>query len=161
MKEKLKSNYPYEYVGLGGSFDHLHEGHHELLKTAFKVGEKVGIALTTDKLHSEKEKKELIESYEVRKKKLEKFIIQKLGGNNDRFEIMALNDPFGIAITDNNLQAHVSSLETYKVAFKINEIRLELGLNPLTLIIIPLVFNNEGKKISSSEIRKQLVREKK
>ena len=155
MKKKFEMTYPYKYVGLGGSFDHLHEGHKELLKCAFKIGEKVGIALTTNELHSGKTDQEFIESFEIRKRNLKKFIIEILRKEVHQFEIMPLNDPFGIAITDKSLQAHVSSMETYEVAFKINQIRLERGLKPLTIIIIPLVLNQKGQKISSSEIRKQ------
>ncbi|UYP45170.1 Phosphopantetheine adenylyltransferase [Candidatus Lokiarchaeum ossiferum] len=155
---EYKISYPYKYVGLGGSFDHLHEGHHELLKTAFKMGEKVGIALTTNELHFGKEIEELIEPYNIRKEHLEDFIINKLGKKKEEFVIMPLKDPFGVAITDENLQAHVSSLETYKMALKINDLRVERGLAPLVLIVIPLVQNEVGKKISSSDIRKKIAK---
>lgn len=158
LKMEQNFSYPYNYVGLGGSFDHLHEGHHELLRTAFKLGKKVGIALTTNKLHTGKEEEELIEPYNIRMQNLKLFITNILQKSEDQYEIMPLSEPFGIAITDISLQAHISSLETYKVAFKINEIRIERGLTPLVLIVIPLILNERGKKISSSEIRRNLTK---
>ncbi|GAG97631.1 unnamed protein product, partial [marine sediment metagenome] len=39
---------------MGGTFDHLHEGHKFLLKTALSISEYVEIGLTTQKLLEKK-----------------------------------------------------------------------------------------------------------
>ena len=148
-----RKGFAFKLVGLGGTFDHLHSGHHELLRTAFRLGEKVAIALTTDRLHQTKEFREHLQSYEVREKNLRVFIESNLQIATSEYSIIPLNDPFGPAISEPALEAHVSSMETYPIAMKINEIRQSKGLSLLTLIVIPLVLGNEGIKISSSSIR--------
>ena len=55
-----------------------------------------------------------------------------------------------------DIEAHVSSMETHDVAIKINEVRIEKGLPPMTLIIVPIVTDSDGKKLSSTEIRSGL-----
>lgn len=149
-------NYPYKYVGLGGSFDHLHQGHKSLLQTAFLMGEKVGIAITTESLHNNKEFESQIQTFHERERNLLDYLLNELYIEKSRIIIISLIDPFGPAITDPTLQAHVSSMETYEMALKINEKRIEKGLNPLTLIIIPLVLDDFGKKLSSTDIRRKL-----
>ena len=149
-------HYPYKLVGLGGTFDHLHEGHKSLLRNAFKLGKTVAIAITVTELLRTKEYKQEIESYEVRVQNVANFISKELLVSPSRFSIVPLTDPFGPAITTAELEAHVSSVETYKVAFDINTRRIQNGLSPLILIIIPLVVGDNGKKISSSSIRASL-----
>ena len=41
-------------LGMGGTFDHLHDGHKYLLDTAFSLGQEVHIGLTTEKMFSRK-----------------------------------------------------------------------------------------------------------
>ncbi len=148
----------FDYVGLGGSFDHLHAGHHELLKMAFKLGNFIAIGLSTETLLANKDNFQLIESYEKRKMNLENYILKTLEIKKSFYRIIPLNDPFAEAITNIALQAHVSSVESYKNALKINEMRQIKGLKPLILIIIPLLLDNKGEKISSSSIRKNLIK---
>ena len=45
--QKLK---PFNLIGLGGSFDHLHDGHRFLLETATKLANHMTIGLTTDEM---------------------------------------------------------------------------------------------------------------
>ena len=71
------------------------------------------------------------------------------------YSIIPLSDPFGPAITNIDIQAHISSMETYQGALRINEKRLENGLSSLILIVIPLVRNAKKEKISSSALRAQ------
>ena len=145
----------YDLIGLGGTFDQFHLGHAELIKTAFKFGNHVAIGLTTEKLLGNKILKDKIQSYAQREENLKQFIHNEIGVSEQNYSIIPLNDPFGPAITDKNLQAHVSSMETYKIAIKINEIRIKMNLPPIVLIIIPIILNKNGKKYSSSEIRKK------
>ncbi len=61
-------------MGLGGTFDHLHEGHKLLLKTALSISEKVEIGLTSQELLKNKQFFSKLEDYKTRKANLELFI---------------------------------------------------------------------------------------
>ena len=154
MADFPRNEFIYDLIGLGGTFDQFHLGHAELIKTAFKFGKHVAIGLTTEKLLENKLFKDKIQIYAQREKNFKRFIQNDIGVSEQNYSIIHLNDPFGPAITDENLQAHVSSMETYKIAININEIRIKNGLHPLVLIIIPIILNKIGNKYSSSEIRK-------
>ena len=49
MKEKR-----YQQVALGGTFDKFHEGHRELIKKAFEIGQEVLIGVTSDEFAGSK-----------------------------------------------------------------------------------------------------------
>lgn len=141
-------------VGLGGTFDHLHQGHERLLNVAFNLGKKVYVGLATDELLEEKKHKELIQDYETRKRGLEKFAGSI--GRADDLVVIKLDDPFGPALTEPSLEMHVSSEETIGMAVKMNEARVKNGLNPLILVTIPMVVDDLGERYSSTRIRKEL-----
>ncbi|MHA1821660.1 MAG: pantetheine-phosphate adenylyltransferase [Promethearchaeota archaeon] len=144
----------FNLCGLGGTFDRLHEGHKLLLKTAFKLGKKVAIALTTDEMLKDKEYRDLIEPFEVRKEHILEYI-KSLGDDClKRTIIIPLKDPFGPAITDPNLDVHVSSEETIPMALKINDLREKNGLKRMILVAIPIIKDKKGNKISSTDLRK-------
>ncbi|MHA1266447.1 MAG: phosphopantetheine adenylyltransferase [Candidatus Helarchaeota archaeon] len=140
-------------VGVAGTFGPLHKGHTILLKKAFEVGEYVLIALTTEQMLHRKELSAKIPSYEHRKRNLERFLEQE--GYRGRYEIIPLNDPFGVAITLKEQEGIVTSEETRDGAEKINQIRKQRGLKPLVIFTIPLVLAEDGKPISSTRIRRQ------
>jgi phosphopantetheine adenylyltransferase len=148
----------YKLCGLGGTFDHLnlHEGHKLLLKTAFALGEKVAIGLVTDEFAKAKEFSYLIEPYEIREKNIFNYIKALDPEYPNRCTIIPLNDPFGPAITDPNIEIHVSSEETFKVAMKINDLRTKNGVPRMIIVIIPLVMGEDGTRISSTKIRKKI-----
>jgi len=147
---------PFKLIGLGGTFDHLHDGHRLLLKTAAKLGEHVAIALATEELLKNKKYHDKLESYATRENNLRKFLEKELNVSQDSYIIIPLNDPFGIAVTEPKLEAHISSLETHQVSLKINEERIKKGLPPMILIIIPIINDSEGKKLSSTDIRSKI-----
>ncbi|OLS12989.1 MAG: Phosphopantetheine adenylyltransferase [Promethearchaeota archaeon CR_4] len=141
-------------AGLGGTFDHLHKGHYSLLKTAFKVAEKVIIGLTIDVMLTNKAYAEQLQSYEVRQQKIIDFV--STFTNPARVSFVPLNDPFGPAITSDEIEALVISAETLPNAEKINQLRAERKLPPVVLVVIPLFPNGDGEKLSSTEIRAKL-----
>lgn len=145
--------HPFKLVGLGGAFDHLHDGHKQLLQMAFRLGDQVAIGLSSEKLLQNKSYKEKLQSYEERTAQLRKYIEEKLQRKPHEYQILQLDDPFGPAITVDALEAHVSSEETYKGALMINELRIKNGLKPLVLVIIPLLVGADGQKLSSTAIR--------
>lgn len=144
----------FNLVGLGGTFDHLHEGHKLLVRVALEVSHNIVIGLATDELMKNKQYASKIEDYETRKRNLREFI--KSFTDFDRVEIVELNNPYGPPINEEEYEGIVVSQETYKTALKINEIREEKGFNPLIIIVIPIIKNNDNEKISSTEIRKSM-----
>lgn len=139
-------------VGVAGTFGPLHKGHKVLLKKAFEVGNRVLVALTTERMLQKKEAKERIPPYEDRKHILEKFLNSE--GFQNRFEIIPLDDPYGVAITLAEQEGIVTSEETREGAEKINRIRFERGLPPLQIFTIKLVSATDGRPITSTRIRK-------
>jgi len=150
----------YKLCGCGGTFDHLniHEGHKLLLKTCFNLGEHVAIGLVTDEFIQKvnKEFDSLIEPYEERRRNIILYIKSLNSDYPNHCTIIPLNDPFGPAITDPNIEIHVSSEETFKVAMKINKIRAKNGISRMIIVIIPLVLGDDGTRISSTKIRKKI-----
>jgi pantetheine-phosphate adenylyltransferase len=141
-------------VGTGGTFDHLHEGHLKLLEVAFNVGKKVIIGLTTDVLLQQKKFKEFIEPYEIRESGLKDYA-SSIGREED-LVIIPLHDPFGPAITEPNINIHISSEETFEVAREINDIRRENNLQPMILLMIPMEITDDGSRYSSTKIREKM-----
>ena len=141
-------------VGLGGTFDHLHAGHERLLQVAFDIGTKVVIGLASDDLLAHKRFKEFLQSYAVREENLMAFA-REIGRDAD-ISIIKLDDKFGPAITDPDIDVHVSSEETFSVAQEINELRRQGGLKPLILVMIPMVLKDDNVRYSSTGIREQL-----
>ena len=146
----------FNLVGLGGTFDHFHEGHELLIKTALTISKKVIIGLTTNVLLKEKKYLELIEDYDIRKENLKNYI--KSITNLERVEIVELNDPYGPPIYDPKFEGLVLSQETYPMGIKMNEIRQSKGYPPLILIVIPIIKDKLNQIISSTNIRKKLLK---
>ena len=138
-------------VAVGGTFDELHRGHKILLMKAFEVGEHVLIGLCSDKFVKKMGKPHVSASYKERLKELEAFL-QALGLRN-KAEIIPLNDPYGITITDKCIDALVVSEETEKIAITINQKRSEAGLPPLEIVTISMVPAENCKPISTTRIR--------
>jgi len=133
-------------VGVGGTFDVLHKGHEVLLGKAFEAADSVVIGLTTDEMVG----KETL-PYEERENKLCEFLASAHPGR--AYDIVGLEDAHGPAVGDAEMDAIVVSEETLKGAEEINRKRLEKGLSPLEVIVIPMVLAHDGKPISSSRIR--------
>lgn len=143
---------------MGGTFDHLHDGHKFLIKTALTISKNIVIGLTTPKLLKNKRFSSNLEDYNTRKHKILEFIssINEI----KRVEIVKLNDPYGPPIHDPDYEGIVVSQETYKVAVKINEIRETKGFTPLIIIVIPIIKDDNNKKVSSTSIRENLNKKK-
>jgi len=141
-------------VGMGGTFDHLHDGHRYLIETALSLSYNVHIGLTTQEMLNRKKHGSKIESYEFRKKALEDYI--KSITDLERVKIIELDNPFGPPIDDPEYEGIVVSQETYKGALKINEIRDEKGFNPLVIIVIPMLLGSDNQSLSSTAIREKL-----
>ncbi|MCL6578036.1 MAG: phosphopantetheine adenylyltransferase [Candidatus Bathyarchaeota archaeon] len=145
LQEKFKT------VAVGGTFDEFHKGHRTLLTKAFEVGERVLIGLCSDKLVESLSKPHITAPYEQRLEELKKFLRER--GLLNRAEIMPLNDPFGVTLSEGCVEALVVSRETERMAVKINEERERRGLEPLQIVVIDMVPSENHAPISTTRIR--------
>ena len=145
MEKKFKT------VAVGGTFDEFHKGHRALLIKAFEVGKRVLIGLCSDKLVEGLSKPHVTASYEQRLKELSRFLQQR--GVLERAEIMPLNDPFGVTLSEGCVEALVVSRETESMAVRINEERKRRGLSPLQIVVIDMIPSENHAPISTTRIR--------
>ena len=141
-------------IGIGGTFDHLHDGHKSLIMIALSLSEKVVIGLTSDNLLTKKKFRSKIENYQKRLDILKSYISET--SDLSRVEIIKLEDPYGPPINEADYEGIIVSQETYEGALKINQIREEKGFKPLIIVVIPLILDNKNNKISSTSIRATL-----
>lgn len=143
-------------IGMGGTFDHLHEGHKFLLKIAFNISHFVEIGLTSQELLKNKKAASVLEDYATRESNLKNFISSIT--DLSRVNIVEIKnwDDMTKYSQDPDYEGLILSQETYKNAVKLNEFREKKGMNPLILIVVPLLKDKNNKKISSTAIREKL-----
>lgn len=146
MTQKFKA------VAVGGTFDELHKGHRALLMKAFEVGERVLIGLCSDKLVESLMKPHFTAPYNERLRELKEFL--RSMSFLERAEIMPLNDPFGVTLSEGCIEALVVSRETEPMAHRINVERKRRGLKPLEIVVIDMVPSENHSPISTTRIRK-------
>ena len=137
-------------IALGGTFDIIHAGHLALLDKGFSISKKVIIGLTSDEL-AEKKGKKLLHSFQIRYSTLESLLKEKFP--RSLFEIVELDNDFGPAVIDGNVNALVVSEETRSKGELLNKLRLEQGQSPVAIIIVPMVLAKDGSRISTTRIR--------
>ncbi|VDK75973.1 unnamed protein product [Litomosoides sigmodontis] len=151
---------PYTAVVLGGTFDHLHNGHKVLLSRAvMAASERVVCGITCGDMIKKKLLWELMEPFEKRAKAVQEFVEDI--SCSVRCEVHPIVDPYGPSIIDPTLKAIVVSNETEKGGHAVNDRRKERSLPALDLIKINLI---DGKdelvgeyKLSSSTRRRALL----
>ena len=136
----------YSKVAVGGTFDKFHDGHKKLLSTAFEIGDKVEIGVTSDAFGGLKGD---IDSCEIRMSNLKNFFSEE-----HDFCVVPLDDPYGTTIYDSDFDAIVVSEETEPTAVEINEIRISKGMNPIDIVVVSFVLAYDGTPISSTRIRR-------
>lgn len=155
-EDSLPSN-QYNSVVLGGTFDHLHNGHRSLLKAAADLAKgRVVIGLTTGPMLESKELAHLIEPFETRKKAVEDYL--KSVKPELEVQIQPIVDLYGPSIVDEELEAIVVSKETFSGGLAVNRKRAERGLTQLKVEVIELV-EGGGEKLSSTLVRQHLSKE--
>jgi len=142
---------------MGGTFDHLHDGHKFLLRTALQLSHNIEIGLTSQNLLKNKKAISKLEDYNTRETNLKNFICSFTDLSRVNIvEIKNWNDMAKYS-QDPDYEGLILSQETYSNAVKLNELREEKGLNPLILIVIPLIKDKSSQKISSTAIREKLL----
>ena len=137
-------------VAMGGTFDIIHKGHLTLLSKAFSLSSKVIIGLTSDEL-AEKRGKKTLNNYEKRFATLMSTI--KTNFPNSAFQISKLDNDFGPAVLEENVQALIVSDETGNQGEILNQLRAEKNLSPVKIVIVPMTLAQDGNRISTTRIK--------
>ena len=120
-------------AALGGTFDIIHVGHLALIEKAILISDKIIIGLTSDSFVS-KHEKSITNNFEKRFENLDKTIREKFP--NCSFEIAQLDDEFGPAVLEGDVDALVLSDETSQKGEILNALRKERNLSPVKLSLI-------------------------
>ncbi|VEU20874.1 DEKNAAC101699 [Brettanomyces naardenensis] len=148
----------YHTVAVGGTFDHLHDGHKILLTaSAFLARSILIVGVTGPKLLVNKKFAEYLESYEERVSSVTNFV--KLVKFDLRIDIYQINDVCGPTAQINEIDALVVSLETASGGDYINNVRKEKGFKQLDICVIGVIGTNPDEddkfkdKLSSTHLR--------
>lgn len=140
----------FKLVAMGGTFDIIHKGHIKLLSSAFSVSTKVIIGLTSDEFTKRKGKKTL-NTYDKRFENLENAIKKNFVGK--AYQISRLDDDFGPAVLEKDVEALVVSDETQNQGDVLNQLRAKKNLPPVKVISVPMVLAKDGNRISTTRIK--------
>ena len=140
----------FSLIAMGGTFDIIHRGHLTLLENAFEISDKVIIGLTSDEF-VQKKGKTPIHKYDERLKNLISVIFHKFP--NTDFEISQLNNDFGPAVLEKDVQALIVSGETSDQGNVLNKLRTERNLPLVEVIVVPMFLAKYGVRISSTRIK--------
>lgn len=140
----------FNVVAMGGTFDIIHKGHIALLDGAFSISSKVIIGLTGDEL-AKRKGKNLRHTYEQRLNTLKKLIDSRF--QNKSYVISKLDNDFGPAVIEGDVEALVVSDETAHQGDALNSLRAQRNLGRVDVIVVPMVLAGDGKRISTTRIR--------
>ena len=140
----------FSLIATGGTFDIIHRGHLTLLSDAFAISDNVIIGLTSDELATKKGKL-LINKYENRLENLTAVISKEFP--NSLFKISKLDNDFGPAVLEKEVEALVVSDETSNQGTILNQLRAEKKLTPVKIIIVPMFLAKDGSRISTTRIK--------
>lgn len=144
---------------LGGTFDHLHDGHYHLLKTAGYLSNTISIGLTSEKYLQDRPKKfqDKILPYKKRLENLMLYISQI--NTNFNYYIFPIDHPWkNFSINHPTLDSIITSEETLASLVVINKARAKKGLKNLSPVVISTVTSKKGNFLSSTKIREKVVK---
>ncbi|MBU0974267.1 pantetheine-phosphate adenylyltransferase [Patescibacteria group bacterium] len=140
----------YNSVGLGGTFDHFHDGHKSFIRYAASFARELTIGVTTKKMTLSKPFNKTIEHTTIRSKAVKNFCAQE----RINAKIIELNDIFGPTIEQKTVQAIACTTDTASGADKINEVRSKMSMRELPIHVHKLLLDKEKlDPINSSRIR--------
>lgn len=140
----------FDISAVGGTFDHIHDGHKILLSiSAFLTKSKLIVGLTAELLLVNKKFKSQLQAYEMRKSHVMAFIAK--ADPSVTIEILPINDVCGPTGHEPNIQALIVSKETQAGGDTVNEVRKEKGLSPLEVFVVDILGGKE--KLSSTTLR--------
>ncbi|MGQ4892608.1 MAG: pantetheine-phosphate adenylyltransferase [Candidatus Njordarchaeia archaeon] len=146
----------YSNTVVGGTFDRLHIAHKGLITLSTEISEHPHICIMSDTWIRSKSLSSFIEPYEVRYRNIVSFL--RSTGNFHKSIISKIDDPYSYALDGKYakiLDSIVISNEEKVVSrtMELNEMRLEKGLEPLTILKMPIIRDVKGKPYSSTRIR--------
>lgn len=121
-KDNSHSIGQYEKSALGGSFDHLHNGHRVFLTYSCLCSKSIHIGITSDNMISKKDGPEIIQPFSQRKSAILEFY-EDLGCKS-QVSIEEINDVCGKSGTSTELQNLIITEETKAGAGKVNEVKI-------------------------------------
>ena len=140
----------FRLVATGGTFDIIHKGHLTLLEKSFESSTHVIIGLTSDEL-AKKKGKQITKNYSQRFTNLENKIKENFPDAS--YEISKLENDFGPAVLEGDVEALIVSKETGPQGDILNKLRQEKGLSKVEIIVVPMVLAKDGQRISTSRIK--------
>ena len=155
----------FKTVALGGTFDHLHDGHKILLSTAlFLCKQLLIVGITGSKLLVNKKFAEVLELFDYRQQSVLKFLRTIAFDSNVRFSIYEINDICGPTGYVSDIDALVVSGESAKGGDFVNNYRKEQEFSQLEIVSINVIggddsneTNNWKGKLSSTDLRQKQV----
>src|SRR5438034_4309091 len=145
----------YNIVVIGGTFDHLHEGHKEFLRFAFQNSRNVLIGLTSDTYAGTiKQYASHLQAFFEREKAPKRFLEGE--GVLSRVAIAQIDSVFYPKEWENlPIDAVIVTKDTFKGAQRINEDRKRKEFSPLDIVMVPM-FELQQAMTSSTATRKRL-----
>lgn len=146
----------YRVAVLGGTFDHLHDGHRDLLGAALARGRSVGVGVTTDR-YLRAHRKPLgaqIQSYDTRVAAVARYL--RRARRSSTWWIAPLDDGWGRSI-EPGVDLLIATEETATGAAAVNTERARRGLPALELFVVPMRLGDDLLPISSRRIRAGLI----
>lgn len=149
----------YGTVAVGGTFDHLHDGHKILLTASSFISKNILIVgVTGEKLLVHKKYAEFLQSYNYRVEQVKKFL--KLINLEQRVDIYEINDVCGPTASEPDIDALVVSQETASGGEYVNKVRRQKGFRELKIVEVQVIGggstqNNFEQKLSSTELRRR------
>lgn len=141
-----------ETVALGGTFGPIHDGHREMFRRAFEIGD-VRIGLTSDELSSEtRHEPRPVPSFEDRVEAITNELESLAEMYGRDYNVIELTDPSGGVTETPEITHLIVSPETFSRGEELNEQRLANGIEPMTIEVVEPVLADDGKRISSTRI---------
>ncbi len=140
----------YKTIALGGTFDHLHDGHKLFLDNSALLAEKLLIGLATSELTHYKSYAATIEPFRNRARAVSNYC----KSHGYQVTIVELYDTYGpTVLEETKVDALSVTTATAKGADKINVVRRNLRLQELPVHITELVLAGDDQPIASTRIR--------